>query len=82
MILEIITPEKTYFNGEVDSISLPGETGSFQILNNHAPIISLLKNGILAFSVGDKEREVTITDGFVEVNNNKVTILIDKVIGS
>ncbi len=78
MQLEILTPEKTFYRGEVDSITLPGETGSFQILNNHAPLISSLKKGMLAFSVGKKESEMEITDGFVEVNHNKVTVLIDK----
>ncbi|MDD2313488.1 MAG: ATP synthase F1 subunit epsilon [Proteiniphilum sp.] len=79
MQLEILTPEKTFYRGEVDSITLPGETGSFQILNNHAPLISSLKKGMLAFSVGKKESEMEITDGFVEVNHNKVTVLIDKI---
>lgn len=79
MQLEILTPEKTFYRGEVDSITLPGETGSFQILNNHAPLISSLKEGMLAFSVGKKESEMEITDGFVEVNHNKVTVLIDKI---
>lgn len=79
MQLEILTPEKTFYRGEVDSITLPGETGSFQILNNHAPLISSLKKGMLAFSVGKKESEMEITDGFVEVNQNKVTVLIDKI---
>ncbi len=79
MQLKILTPEKTFYRGEVDSITLPGETGSFQILNNHAPLISSLKKGMLAFSVGKKESEMEITDGFVEVNHNKVTVLIDKI---
>ena len=79
MILEIVTPKQTFFSGEVDSVTLPGETGSFQILNNHAPLISSLKKGMLAFSVGGKESEMEITDGFVEVNHNNVTVLIDKI---
>lgn len=79
MILDIVTPEQTCFSGEVDSITLPGDTGSFQILNNHAPLISLLKKGKLSFSSTEKECEMEISDGFVEVNHNKVTVLIDKV---
>ena len=45
MNLEIVSPEKTLFTGEVDSVSVPGTDGSFQMLNNHAPIISTLKEG-------------------------------------
>ena len=49
MILEIITPEANLFRGEVNSVSLPGLDGIFQVLNNHAPIISSLKTGTLQF---------------------------------
>ena len=45
MYLEIITPEKTLFKGEVDSVFFPGSSGDFQVLNNHAPIVSSLKQG-------------------------------------
>ncbi len=79
MRLEIVTPEQTFFSGEVDSVTLPGEMGSFQILNNHAPIIASLRKGMLTFSVGEKESEMEITDGFVEANHNKVIVLIDKI---
>lgn len=79
MRLEIVTPEQTFFSGEVDSVTLPGVSGSFQILNNHAPIIASLKKGMLAFAVGGKISEMEITDGFVEANHNKVIVLIDKI---
>lgn len=79
MQLEILIPEKTFYHAEVDSITLPGETGSFQILNNHASLISSHKKRMLVFSVGEKESEMEITDGFVEVNHNKVTVIIDKI---
>jgi len=79
MRLEIVTPEHTFFSGEVDSVTLPGVSGSFQILNNHAPIIASLKKGMLAFAVSGKESEMEITDGFVEANHNKVIVLIDKI---
>ena len=45
MFLEIVSPEKTLFTGDVSSVQLPGSEGSFQILNNHAPIVSTLKKG-------------------------------------
>ena len=47
MFLEIVSPEKTLFSGEVSSVIVPGTEGSFQILNNHAPIVSTLKNGLI-----------------------------------
>lgn len=51
MLLEIITPEASLFKGEVNSVSLPGLDGVFQVLNNHAPIISALKKGSFALSL-------------------------------
>ena len=50
MLLEIISPEKTLFGAEVESVSVPGSDGSFQMLNNHAPIVSTLANGIVTVS--------------------------------
>lgn len=79
MKLEIISPEKTYFKGEVDSVTLPGIMGPFQILNNHAPLISLLTKGMLVFSTESHIKEMEITDGFVEVSNNKITVCIDSI---
>lgn len=79
MKLEIISPEKTYFKGEVDSVTLPGISGPFQVLNNHAPLISLLKKGILEFSSEGHIKEMEITDGFVEISNNNITVCIDPI---
>ncbi|MDD2298683.1 MAG: ATP synthase F1 subunit epsilon [Fermentimonas sp.] len=79
MKLEIISPEKTYFKGEVDSVTLPGVMGPFQILNNHAPLISLLTKGMLVFSTNGHIKEMEITDGFVEVSNNNITVCIDPI---
>ncbi|KUL16240.1 MAG: ATPase, F1 complex, delta/epsilon subunit [Proteiniphilum sp. 51_7] len=81
MQLEILTPERTFYSGEVNSITLPGTLGSFQILNNHAPLISSLTRGKLSFSAGGRIREMEVTDGFVEVNHNKVTVCIDSIKG-
>ncbi len=81
MQLEILTPERTFYSGEVNSITLPGTLGSFQILNNHAPLISSLTRGKLSFSAGGRIREMAVTDGFVEVNHNKVTVCIDSIKG-
>jgi F-type H+-transporting ATPase subunit epsilon len=79
MKLEIISPEKSYFKGEVDSVTLPGYMGPFQILNNHAPLISLLTKGMLIFTTEGHIKEMEITDGFVEVSNNNISVCIDPI---
>lgn len=81
MNLVIITPEKTFFNGEIASVTLPGLVGSFQMLKNHAPIISALAKGRLSFMKKSGEVvEMMIEDGFVESNNNQITVCIEKII--
>ncbi len=78
MFLEIITPEKKIFSGEVEAVKLPGADGSFGILNNHAPIIATLKKGIV--KVTDKANKVEnfdINGGVVEVLNNKIIVLAE-----
>lgn len=77
MHLEIITPEKLVFEGEVTILSCPGSDGSFQVLNNHAPLISLLKEGVVEYKVHDQRQKVKITGGVVEVLKNKVILLAD-----
>lgn len=77
MHLEIITPEKKVFEGEVNITTLPGSDGSFQILNNHAPLVSLLKQGVVEYKTKDAINQVTITGGVVEVLKNKVIVLAD-----
>lgn len=81
MKLDILTPQKTVYNGEVRSVTFPGTQGSFQVLENHAPIISSLVKGKLSFVTPKNELvELLIEDGFVEVNNNKVTVCIESII--
>ena len=77
MHLEIITPEKKVFEGEVRITTLPGSDGSFQILNGHAPLVSLLKHGVVEYKTKDATNQVTITGGVVEVLKNKVIVLAD-----
>ncbi len=79
MHLEIITPDKKVFSGEVTSVSVPGMSGRFEMLNNHAPIISTLLNGKV--KVKDKEGVKTfdVKGGVVEMLNNKVIILAEGV---
>ena len=79
MKLEIISPEKTYYRGEVDSVTLPGALGPFQILKNHAPMISSLIKGQIIISIDGHLKDLSINDGFVEVSNNVITVCIDSV---
>jgi F-type H+-transporting ATPase subunit epsilon len=75
MQLEIITPDQTLFSGEAEVITLPGIDGSFQILNNHAPMIAGLKGGTVRVKAEGNEENFPITGGIVEVLNNKAIVL-------
>lgn len=77
MYLEIMTPEKKVFEGEVTIATFPGSDGSFQIMNDHAPLISLLKDGVVEYKSKDATNQVKITGGVVEVLKNKVVLLAD-----
>ena len=79
MFLEIITPEKKVFEGEVNLVTLPGSDGSFQLLNDHAPLISSLKKGYLEIRDKKSEHTIGVTGGIVEVLNNKVIVLAEGV---
>ncbi len=92
MFLEIVTPEASIFQGDVESVIVPGVVGEFQILNNHAPIVSLLKEGKVRirgnftideayenkFSNAENSTKVLdINSGTIEMNDNKIIILVD-----
>ncbi len=92
MLLEIVTPEAVLFSGEIDSVAVPGINGEFQMLNNHAPIVSLLQGGTIKiygsieveeefeekFSKGDKGVTLLpISSGTIELKENKIIILAD-----
>jgi F-type H+-transporting ATPase subunit epsilon len=78
MVLEIISPDKKLYEGEVKSIILPGIDGSFGILNQHAPLISALKKGEIEITVTDTQKEnFQVNGGVVEVLNNKVIVLAE-----
>jgi F-type H+-transporting ATPase subunit epsilon len=78
MTLEILTPEKKIFSGEVYGVQLPGITGLFEVLDKHAPLVSALTKGKLKI-LNDKttSNSYTIQSGFVEVLNNKTTVLVE-----
>jgi F-type H+-transporting ATPase subunit epsilon len=78
MILEIITPEKKAFEGEVTSVKFPGISGGFETLNNHAPIISTLGKGDIRVITADKKTEnFAINGGVIEMKNNKIIVLAE-----
>jgi F-type H+-transporting ATPase subunit epsilon len=79
MNLEILTPEKKLYSGNVYGVQLPGITGLFEVLEKHAPLISALKAGRLKV-LRDRNNQVSFFDiqaGFVEVINNNVTVLVE-----
>jgi F-type H+-transporting ATPase subunit epsilon len=77
MTLEILTPDKKVYEGEASSVTLPGTLGQFEILNNHAPIISTLEDGKLIIRNSGKEEVFLIQGGVVECLNNVVTVLAE-----
>ncbi len=93
MFLEIVSPEATLFSGEISSITLPGVNGAFQILNQHAPIVSLLQKGQIKFEgnqlkftkqnlpkfqkLNDTCYALPINSGTIEMNMNKIIVLAD-----
>ncbi|MFD2724936.1 F0F1 ATP synthase subunit epsilon [Hyunsoonleella rubra] len=91
MYLEIVSPEATLFSGEVDSVSVPGVNGEFEMLKDHAPIVSLLKEGNVKiagnitldeeveakFNKSDRGFWLPISSGTIEMKDNKVIVLAD-----
>jgi len=80
MKIEIITPDKKIFAGDIKSVRVPGEKGSFQVLKDHAPIISTLEGGIVYIvDLDGKEIQYVISGGVVEVKTNQIILLADSV---
>ena len=79
MHLEIITPDKKIYSGEVTSVSVPGSAGRFQMLKDHAPIISTLLNGKVKIKDKDGVKEFEVKGGVVENLKNKIIILAEGV---
>lgn len=76
--LKIVSPEKVEYTGEAVSVLVPGTKGSFEILNDHAPIISSLQPGIVEYAITDGEKkQMAITGGFVEVQKNEVNLCVE-----
>jgi F-type H+-transporting ATPase subunit epsilon len=77
LILEIITPEKPIFKDKIESVTIPGTQGSFQVLKDHAPLISSFEIGIIKVKSPSSETLYTTAGGTVEVNHNQVLVLAD-----
>ncbi len=75
--LEIVTPEKRVLDAEVDSVTIPTASGEAAILQNHAPLISALKPGIVSYTAKGATDKLVISGGFIEVNSNSVSVLAD-----
>jgi F-type H+-transporting ATPase subunit epsilon len=80
MKIEIITPDKKVYEGDIKSIRVPGKKGSFQVLKDHAPIISTLDNGtVIMVDQEDNEKRYEIDGGVIEVKMNKIILLAESV---
>lgn len=75
--LKIVSPEKTVFKGEVESVLVPGTAGEFEILTDHAPIISTLSEGRVQYSSKEGKKELQIHGGFVDVRRNEVSLCVE-----
>jgi F-type H+-transporting ATPase subunit epsilon len=75
--LKVVSPEKIIFDGEVQSVSVPGTLGAFEILTDHAPIISSLEKGVVEYATSSGKEQLQITGGFVEVRQNEVSLCVE-----
>ncbi len=81
MKIEIITPDRNIYSGEVHSVRVPGRKGSFQVLKDHAPIISTLDAGpVIIADEQDAEIRFEITGGVIEVKKNRIILLADSAV--
>lgn len=72
----IVSPERTLYAAQADSVNVPGEKGRFEILRGHAPIISSLLSGEIVVN-GDRKLNLTISGGFIEVCENEVSLCVE-----
>lgn len=77
MQFEMVTAERLIFSGEVDSVVAPGAAGELGILPHHAPLLTTLQPGELCIRQGGQEQFLAVTGGFLEVLDNRVTVLAD-----
>ena len=77
LVLTIVSPEKILFKGEVENVLVPGELGEFEILKNHAPIISTLVEGRVVYTIDSEKKTIMVRGGFVEVKKNVVSLCVE-----
>ena len=75
--LRIVSPEQVEFDGALESVLVPGTMGQFEILNDHAPIISTLQKGTVEYVTGNGKSSIDILGGFVEVQKNVVSLCVE-----
>ena len=75
--LRIVSPEKVEYDGAVESVLVPGTAGQFEILNDHAPIISTLQKGVVEYATKEGKVSLDILGGFVEVQKNVVSLCVE-----
>ncbi|GAB2624957.1 ATP synthase F1 subunit epsilon [Belliella aquatica] len=80
MQLEIVTPDKKVFQGEVSEASFPGANGAFQVLKNHAPLVSALAKGTVSFTTREGKQSMIVDGGVVEIKDNNIVLLAEKVL--
>jgi len=76
---ELVSPEKLEFSGEVDQVDVPGTEGDFGVLADHAPVIAMLRPGIITIHDGGSKQRLVVFGGFAEVSSRGLTILADAV---
>lgn len=83
MFLEVLTPESKVYVGDIKGIQLPGIDGSFEILENHAPMVVALGSGKMKITLTNNEEKIfSITSGFVQTSHNKTAVLAEGVISA
>jgi F-type H+-transporting ATPase subunit epsilon len=80
MTLDIITPDRKVFSGEASAVTLPGSQGQFQVLNNHAPLVSTLARGPIVVQATTGQQTFTVDGGVVEVLQNRVLVLAEAIV--
>ncbi len=78
MKVTVLSPQKELYNGDAIRVKVPGKAGRFEVLKNHAPLVSSLEEGVVLVDSGSSKEEFQIKAGFIEVLRNEVSILIQQ----